>query len=520
VALDPLDEAARVLALGLVARHVGARAALKEAEALAALFKAELDAPLSAATRAAIADIARAAEEAPTTPVALAAVPPAATRVHSRVRAPALVAAAAIALVVGAGVWWSMAPAPGPAITTEAVADRPTPRTDTAPRPVALALPVDAPGEARVAETLSELLPLLRRAVNETRAHVLVAEGAAAARALALDLAPTEEGGQTARLTLREGATGPDLWFVAIDLPPAGSEDRETALLAVARAARSALEADAERVARAKPLDQIKTEDALAMGWSALNRLWPRAPGDSAEDHFLRVLAAEPGDRSATVGLFGFHALFAGQLIAREEERHLAEARRLAPVALEVGGALALYFRGMQLKAEGDLQGALAAMETALERDPSFAPAIGQAGHLHALLGRHAPGAAMIESALRVSPRDPLRFLWTRFLGEIALDQGDLAAAGAHLERSMRYFGRSLPTRATVAALLAIEGDEARAVAALNAARAVTPWLADEDLVPRLARHWPADGPFARGLATALELGRRSAMNARAPEMR
>jgi len=181
-------------------------------------------------------------------------------------------------------------------------------------------------------------------------------------------------------------------------------------------------------------------------------------------------------------------------------ERHLREARRLAPEDLEVTVAYALFLRTGQRERDalplyqsattqrprraelwyglgacqyalGEADAALSAFQTALEKDPAYAPAKSGIAALHnkravALLGGNdAAGAkAALEQALAADPDSRLAH---RNLGAILLREGDAAAALPHLERCAGNDrdGLFLLGRALLAA-----GRPADAVAKLQAA--------------------------------------------------
>jgi len=117
--------------------------------------------------------------------------------------------------------------------------------------------------------------------------------------------------------------------------------------------------------------------------------------GAAAQLH-QRVLAACPG-YSRSLSFLALQAL---------QDNNLAEARRLIDLAAAGEPKIALVEanRALILREQGDLEGALEALQSAIERDPNFLPAMLDAGQLLDELGRPHEAAVQFRLALSKCP--------------------------------------------------------------------------------------------------------------------
>jgi len=94
------------------------------------------------------------------------------------------------------------------------------------------------------------------------------------------------------------------------------------------------------------------------------------------------------------------------------------------------------YWLGHLHYARGEYDQALAAFQRAFELNPSFAPALANAGRALVRLGRPQDGLAAIERAMRLEPNGPVAKFGARLAGEAVLEIGDYPAAIEWLERA------------------------------------------------------------------------------------
>ena len=116
------------------------------------------------------------------------------------------------------------------------------------------------------------------------------------------------------------------------------------------------------------------------------------------------------------------------------DEAEQALQRAIARAPLDV--AAALDERGRLLHARGDYDGAIAAYEHALAVNPTFAPLHGHLGIAKIAAGRAGEAIAHIEEAIKLSPTDPLNYLWYFAAGRAAIHIGDFDGAVRWLQKS------------------------------------------------------------------------------------
>jgi tetratricopeptide (TPR) repeat protein len=113
---------------------------------------------------------------------------------------------------------------------------------------------------------------------------------------------------------------------------------------------------------------------------------------------------------------------------------------------------------------------AIAEFERALALDRNSALAHGGMGFAKMALGRSEETEVHIEQALRLSPQDPIAYIWAAFAGMAKLQLGRDEEAAAWLRRSIEFNRNYSTAHFFLAASLAQRGklDEARTVAAVG----------------------------------------------------
>src|SRR5262245_4962579 len=132
---------------------------------------------------------------------------------------------------------------------------------------------------------------------------------------------------------------------------------------------------------------------------------------------------------------------------------------------LKPGNLRAYFRRGLLLRARGDPDGAIVAMEYALARHPYYTNAHASLGVAKIDVGRAHEAIAHIEEAIRLGPADPNRHLWYFRAGMAAVHTGEYETALQWLQKARQAKGRenTVPWLAVAYAGLGRE-DEGRAL--------------------------------------------------------
>ena len=264
---------------------------------------------------------------------------------------------------------------------------------------------------------------------------------------------------------LREDLTrSVELYRQAIDLDPefaeayAGLADANLTLHGRGyMAEEETLPAAGEAARRAVQLDETLASAHLALGWYLVTALRL----DEAEREYLRAIELAPGDAKAHADYSGLlltlkrfdesvtaarrsieldplstnhrRNLAAKLMFARSYGEAISETETL--LELEPDNADALYFKGISLGLNGELEAGVYDLQRAIEinpEDPYYAPAL---AYLHAASGQREQAIAILESSGTAgTPEMPLK--------EIAIVYGELA----ELDLAFEYLDRAYET--------------------------------------------------------------------------
>jgi len=229
-------------------------------------------------------------------------------------------------------------------------------------------------------------------------------------------------------------------------------------------------------------------EHDLALGWAAQIQIGKTGSGLDAGAHFGRVLARDPDNLAAMIGLGGFKAMQVITFIAEDPRAALEEAEPLLrrAIARNPHASIAHHYLGLVEKARGDAAASVASLHRAIDINPSFAPAYGALANM---LGRDGDGDSGIENALyalRLSPRDPSAGIWWLFAGEIQLERGNDELAMDWVSRSVALNPRGPFGLGVLAALHALMGDKQAARAAATRLHDIAPSLTLDRMIERL----------------------------------
>jgi class 3 adenylate cyclase/TolB-like protein len=190
-------------------------------------------------------------------------------------------------------------------------------------------------------------------------------------------------------------------------------------------------------------------------------------------DEYEQALKLDPNLARAQAGLAFALANLASYPGATDRDAYLDRAERLADQALAArpDEAYFLLAKANVLATKKQPEAAILEGEAAIKSDPNFAAAYGYLGIWRALAGRSEQGFADVETARRLSPHDPLLWLWewTNCTLHVQLAQWDQAIAPcqqaaaanpklwqAHIDLAAAYgwLGREAEAKAEVAEAL------------------------------------------------------------------
>jgi TolB-like protein/class 3 adenylate cyclase len=235
-------------------------------------------------------------------------------------------------------------------------------------------------------------------------------------------------------------------------------------------------EAESQRATRGRP-DTLEAVDYARKAWAELwNKPVSKGTNDQAFSYLEKALALDPNVPEIWTNLSYAHGRAAVRRWgpSRPESLQLAREAGERAVALDPRSADARYVLAGAVREQGDLDRALAEVETAVALNPNHAPAHAMIGAGWLLRGHPREALPYYDRAFRLSPRDPLRAIWHVWVGLAymmlsddlkALEEGKRAAANPK-----DYGGFCLQT-----ATLALLGREAEARVALAVVQQLQP---------------------------------------------
>ena len=242
---------------------------------------------------------------------------------------------------------------------------------------------------------------------------------------------------------LIDGATGNHVW--------AERYDRELADIfevqdEITRAVVGAIEPELGRAeqerARGKPPESLRARDVFQRGMWHLNR---RSEDDLEEALrlFRQAIAEAPGLAVAHAGAGEacFFQISSGYADARGDAREALRAQMLEfgrrAVELDNQDAFTHLALGRALNLQGDNEGAIAELETAVRLNPSSAQAHYALGWAMIWGGRATEGISHVETAMRLSPHDP-------YFGQFLVRMSEANLVARRPEEAIDWARRSL----------------------------------------------------------------------------
>lgn len=256
------------------------------------------------------------------------------------------------------------------------------------------------------------------------------------------------------------------------------------------------------RVARLGAPDDLDAWAAYHLGLEHMFR-FNRHDNAVAGQRFERAIAQAPGFARAHAGasFVRFQNAFLGY--TADVATEVREARRHAERGVELDSLdpFTNFAMGRSFWLAGDLDAGLGWLDRATAISPSYAQGIYARAWTHALSGRGPAGRADADTAMALSPLDPLHYAMvaTRALSHLVCGEDRDAAVWA--ERAARSPGAHVLIAAIAAVAHALNGDPERAAAWAANVRERNPAITEASFF----RSFPfADVAVRRRIATAL----------------
>ena len=233
--------------------------------------------------------------------------------------------------------------------------------------------------------------------------------------------------------------------------------------------------AEALRAIRERP-NNPNAVDLVIRGWAAWDKGFTAANVNEAIGDFERALQLDPKYPMAKIGLAeGLVERVIGTMGGNKAiDLPHAEALVTSALSEQPDNALAHFVKANLAFARRQFNDMLSELDVAIEDDRNFAAAYNQRGVAHTLLGRAKEAIPEIETALRLSPRDPSRNAWEfnmcnaySFLAEwekaVEWCQKSIATNAGHwppyagLAAANSWLGHDAEAKAAVASLLKLK---------------------------------------------------------------
>ena len=277
---------------------------------------------------------------------------------------------------------------------------------------------------------------------------------------------------------LVDAATGNHVWGENFDTEFAGLHAIQDELTQkIAAAIEPAIAKIETHRAKYKQGDQLAAWDLYLRGLWYLNQQTAE-DADTALGYFERALSLDENLSEAYVGIARAYHTQYGYGLTPDREAINAKAQEVARAALarDNENCYAHYILALTAAHAGDPETAIRASKRSIELNPSFSPGYFSLAVGSIYLGQTEAALAAIDAALRLSPNDPLLYLWLALRGSALylLGRYEEAIAAAEHSRSLRWFytairvlaasyaqlGKLPLARAAVAELLASERSE------------------------------------------------------------
>lgn len=284
---------------------------------------------------------------------------------------------------------------------------------------------------------------------------------------------------------LMDAVTGACVWAEKYDRVLDDIFDvQEELTRAIVAAIAPQIEASEFKKIGGKPLRNL-TAHELALRARDLARRADRDAEPDARQEALRLaqaavaLDSQCGTALATIAFLHWQQLWAGTAACAEEtvERGLAAAH--GAISIDAADHTAHLWRGMLLLYSRRLAAGLADLRRAHELNPNDALTLSLLGQVEAGAGDASTGVRHVTSALRLSPRDGLRWSFLNSLAWAQFFAGAYADAVESATRAINDAPRFHPPYVCLAISQIGRGELAQAKAAFQAARELAPQAVD-----------------------------------------
>jgi TolB-like protein len=239
---------------------------------------------------------------------------------------------------------------------------------------------------------------------------------------------------------LVDAESGAHLWADRFDKPRADLLDMQDEV--TARLARGIhielIAAESRRAVREHP-DHFDSVDHTLHGWAAWNQHLSLEAARKARDFFDAALRLDEHNVGALLGFAKAHVWEVNMYTSddRAGQNRAAEVAVTKALALAPDSADAHLTYGMVLFAMRAPERALREFEFAVSLEASLATAHAYLGLMKVFLGRARETRAHVAEAMRLSPRDPLLFLWHFFIAVADIHLGRMVHALESLRKSV-----------------------------------------------------------------------------------
>jgi adenylate cyclase len=223
----------------------------------------------------------------------------------------------------------------------------------------------------------------------------------------------------------------------------------------------------------ARPTEHLDALDYILRGRATLNRQRTRDSYAEAIGLFERALAFDPLSIEAQGRLV---VALTGRILDEMSDTEIADIARAEELIGKVLAAssrstLAHYAKGQLLRVQDRFEEAIPEYEMALATDRNMVSALADSGRCKLYMGMMDEAIAIIEQAIRLSPRDPQTGNWYYRIGQAHLLQSRTDEAIVWFERA-RSASPTLPyVHSYLAAAYALKGDNDHAITELAEAR-------------------------------------------------
>lgn len=230
--------------------------------------------------------------------------------------------------------------------------------------------------------------------------------------------------------------------------------------------------------ARLTAPDNLDAWSAYHLGLRHMFR-FTRTDNTAALGLFERAIAREPDFARAHAGLSFVHFQNAFLHYTPDASLEAASAHRFAERGLDLDALdpFVNFAMGRSFWLDGDLEGSIGWLDRAVSLSPNYAQGIYARAWADTLLCRGAEGQGHVDTAMALSPIDPLHYamLGTRALSHLV--RGDDGQAASWSDRAARAPGAHILILVIAAACHALAGDDGRARSWAEQARRRDPGL-------------------------------------------